>query len=50
VIKPGYRLPTLPGDETYDGVPGKPVGEGFSFTSDNNPDWISVENLKEIVN
>ena len=50
VIKPGYRLPTLPGDETYDGVPGKPVDEDFSFTSDNNPDWISVENLKEIVN
>ena len=50
VIKPGYRLPTLPGDETYDGVPGEPVGEDFSFTSDNNPDWISVENLKEIVN
>jgi len=50
VIKPGYRLPTLHGDETYDGVPGKPVGEDFSFTSDNNPDWISVENLKDIVN
>ena len=49
VIKPGYKLATLDGSETYDGTQGKQVAEGFSFTSDNNPDWISVEALREAI-
>ena len=49
VIKPGYKLPTLDGSETYDGKPGKQVAEDFSFTSDNNPDWISVEALRSAI-
>jgi hypothetical protein len=25
---------------------GKPVGEGFSYTSDNNSEWMSIEDLQ----
>lgn len=49
VIKPGYRLRTLPGDETYDGLPGRRLAEDFSFTSDNNPDWIGPDALQELI-
>jgi len=49
VIKPGYTLPTLDGSETYDGKAGEKVAESFSFTSDNNPDWISVESLRDAI-
>jgi len=29
---------------------GKPVESGFSYTSDNNKDWMSIETLHEWIN
>jgi hypothetical protein len=26
---------------------GVPVGEGFDYSSDNNPEWMSVEELQQ---
>lgn len=49
VIKPGYKLPTLPGDETYFGDPGKPVAEGFSYSSDTNTVWMDADGLLALV-
>ena len=28
---------------------GKPLPEGFRYTSETNPDWLSIEQIKEIV-
>ena len=28
---------------------GKKVEEGFSYSSDNNRDWLSVEEMKELI-
>ena len=33
--------------QTWDG--GQPPGDGFSYGSDNNPSWLTVENLREMV-
>jgi UDP-N-acetylglucosamine 4,6-dehydratase len=49
VIKPGYKLPSLPGNETYNGDPGGAVDENFNFTSDNNKQWMTVEQLQDVI-
>jgi UDP-N-acetylglucosamine 4,6-dehydratase len=30
-------------------IMGRPVDDGFSYTSDNNPEWISVDELRELL-
>lgn len=30
-------------------ITGKPVADGFSYSSDNNTEWLSVEEIKELI-
>ena len=30
-------------------IVGRPVEDGFSYSSDNNPQWITVDELRELV-
>lgn len=38
---------------TYEGLSeyrdGKPVGDGFRFSSDNNPEWLTSEQIKQLI-
>lgn len=36
--------------KTYDGETGKPVPDGFEYTSDNNSEWMDAAALKKILN
>jgi len=54
---PGYYI-VRPSTEQYDpaiymtdenGLKGTPVKQGFSYTSDKNTDWLSVNQLKEMI-
>lgn len=50
VIK-GEQVPFRRGAEpnTYGGQVGKPVGEDFRYASDTNPEWLSVEQLRQVI-
>jgi UDP-N-acetylglucosamine 4,6-dehydratase len=41
-------LPTV-ADWGFTAPSGTPVVEGFSYTSDNNSQWLSVEDLRSLV-
>ncbi len=43
-------IPPYPsGDAAEYSKTGKPCTEGFSYTSDNNTDWLTVEQLREMI-
>lgn len=43
--------PQMVWSESKKTVPtGKPVSEGFSYSSGNNTEWLSVEDIKELLN
>ncbi|WP_430469367.1 UDP-N-acetylglucosamine 4,6-dehydratase (inverting) [Thalassospira lucentensis] len=48
VIKPGYTVNCLQGQETYNGECGKIVPEGFSYSSDTNDVWMTLSELKKL--
>lgn len=48
-ILPQKELVKCPVYNNYNGKGGIPVEEGFSYTSDNNNDWLSLDQLKEVV-
>ena len=37
------------GDEDGQGSEGQPLADGFQYGSENNPDWLSVQELQEMV-
>jgi UDP-N-acetylglucosamine 4,6-dehydratase len=50
VIK-GEQVPHRKGADpnAYGGEVGKPVGEDFRYASDTNPEWMSVDQLREVI-
>ena len=34
----------------FDNTIGKPVPEGFEYNSENNTNWLSIDDLKEMIN
>ena len=48
VIKPGYTVNCLQGQEKYNGDAGKLVPEGFSYSSDTNGEWMTLSELKKL--
>ncbi|HBR68350.1 MAG TPA: UDP-N-acetylglucosamine 4,6-dehydratase (inverting) [Rhodospirillaceae bacterium] len=49
IIKPSTPWGKIDYETPYFGEKGKGVDQDFYYASDNNPDWISIENLKEVV-
>ncbi len=46
IIKPQFPFWT---DESYDRLGATPVGEDFEYTSDNNVEWLTDEEFKELL-
>ncbi len=49
IIKPGAAWGSIDYEAPYGGEKGKTVAQDFYYASDNNTQWISVEDLKEVV-
>lgn len=49
IIKPSVSWGSINYDALYQGEKGKPVPQDFYYASDNNTQWISIEELKEVV-
>lgn len=49
IIKPSAPWGTIDYEAPYLGEKGTPVAQDFYYASDNNPDWISVDGLKDVV-
>lgn len=48
VIQPSIKMWDSGEDRTYDGQKGDLVPFGFSYSSDNNTDWLSVQQLRDL--
>ncbi len=49
IIQPSHHNWGIKDTNTYDGEVGAPVAEDFAYTSDNNPDWYSADQLREAI-
>ena len=49
IIQPSHHDWGAENANKYDGEAGKPVAEDFAYTSDNNPDWFSADQLCEVI-
>lgn len=49
VIRPAIKLWGADGQTSYGSEEGQPVGEAFEYCSDNNSRWITVEQLKKMI-
>ncbi|MCW9034166.1 MAG: UDP-N-acetylglucosamine 4,6-dehydratase (inverting) [Rhodospirillales bacterium] len=49
IIQPAHHDWGEENANEYDGQQGQPVVEDFAYTSDNNTEWYSAEQLKEVI-
>ena len=49
VIRPDFHMWTPDSHHVYEGLPGAPVPEGFSYTSDGNSIWVNAEQLRTMI-
>ena len=49
VIAPQIKLWDAPSEPEFDGEKGRKVAPGFSYTSANNPEWLSVEDILRLI-
>lgn len=49
IIRPGTEWRSISYSIPYNGEIGKPVRDDFHYSSDNNPQWISTEDLKKCI-
>jgi UDP-N-acetylglucosamine 4,6-dehydratase len=49
VIRPNYHMWNYNDSAIYGGMTGRNVAEGFEYASDNNTEWLSVEQLRGII-
>ena len=48
IIKPSAKWAGIDYDAPYDGEKGKSVDHEFYYASDNNPEWMGIEELKDV--
>ena len=49
VIQPAFHNWSSGEANIYDGETGEPVAENFAYTSNNNSEWYSAEQLREVI-
>lgn len=49
IIRPQIHRWNYDDSIEYEGEDGKPVDEGFEYSSNNNSDWIDAEGLKKVI-
>ncbi|PIW26392.1 MAG: UDP-N-acetylglucosamine 4,6-dehydratase (inverting) [Rhodospirillales bacterium CG15_BIG_FIL_POST_REV_8_21_14_020_66_15] len=49
VIRPDFHMWNPEEPRMYNGRAGNPVPEGFSYTSDGNPQWVGAEDLRDMI-